>query len=237
MPRISVYKGNGAIIPIDKAKKSTGFECPWTGKIFGAKKAYVNHLRVIRQDRIYRQIRNRRFQAVLDEFNNQPSFDAIRRWVELHPEFFFDIGLKSAWTSDHARLEKIRRDFWIKITHLDVTYSNSVSNTHACPRDGITNWGGRDTLKDGTPAPRGYPGWSGRIEIEFSHDIRFGGDVFRGTGIHTGSGGSTNGKNYGYDVKFFESDWPGLSKARVWAALGGPSVDRYREGDTSYFRW
>jgi uncharacterized C2H2 Zn-finger protein len=239
MPKISVYKGNGAIIPVDKAKKSTGFQCPWTGKIFGAKKSYVNHLKVIRQDRIYRQIRQRRHQAILAEFNNQPSFEAIRRWVELHPEFFFDIGIKNSWTAawGRDRIEKIRKDFWIKIAHLDVTYSDSVSNTHACPRDGVTNWGGRDTLKDGTPAPRGYAGWSGRIEIEMSHELRWVSDCLKGTGIHTGSGGSTNGKTYGYDVKFFESDWPGLSKARVWAELGGPSVRKFREGATNYFRW
>lgn len=234
MPRISVYKGNGAIIPVDVAKKSTGFQCPWTGKIFGAKKAYVNHLRTIRQDRIYRQIRNRRHQAILDEFNNQPSFDAIRRWVELHPEFFFDIGLRHGFSSRAANAEKHRKDFWIKITHLDVAYSTSVSNSHSCPRGGVTCWSSHEA-KDGRP--RGYPGWSGRIELEMSHDLGWGGDVLKGTGIHTGSGGSTNGRNYGYDVKFFESDWPGLSKARTWAAIGGPEVDRYREGDTTYYRW
>lgn len=234
MPRIQVYKGNGAIIPINKAKKSTGFQCPWTGKIFGAKKSYVNHLKTIRQDRIYRQIRNRRHQLILDEFNNQPGFEAVMRWVELHPEFFFDIGLKSAWATDHARLEKIRKDFWIKITHLDVTYSDLVSNSHSCPRGGVTCWSSHEA-KDGRP--RGYPGWHGRIEFEVSHDIRFGSDVFRGTGIHTGTGGSTNGKNYGYDVKFFESDWPGLSKARTWAAIGGPDINRFEAGSKNYFRW
>ena len=234
MPRIQVYKGNGSIIPVDKAKKSTGFQCPWTGKIFGAKKSYVNHLKTIRQDRIYRQIRNRRHQLILDEFNNQIGFEAIMRWVELHPEFFFDIGLKSAWATDHNRLEKIRKDFWIKITHLDVSYSDMVSNSHSCPRGGVTCWSSHEA-KDGRP--RGYPGWHGRIEFEVSHDIRFGIDVFRGTGIHTGTGGSTNGKTYGYDVKFFESDWPGLNKARVWSELGGPSVNRFQAGSKNYFRW
>lgn len=237
MPRIQVYKGNGAIIPVDVAKKTSGFQCPWTGKIFGAKKAYVNHLKVIRQDRIYRNIRRQRRQALLDDFNNQPGFEAMMRWIDLRPEFFFDNGLQHGWDSDRARHEKLRADWSVRITLLELTYGTSVSNTHACPRDGVTNWGGRDMLKDGTPAPRGYPGWSGRIEFEVSHEnVRWGSDVFKGTGIHTGSGGSTNGRNYGYDVKLFESDWPGLQKMRAWAAIGGPDVDRYHYGERRYFR-
>jgi hypothetical protein len=235
MPRIQVYKGNGAIIPVNVAKKSSGFKCPWTGKIFGAKKAYVNHLRVIRQDRIYRNIRRQRRQALLDDFNNQPGFEAMMRWIELHPEFFFDNGLQHGWDSDRARHEKIRADWSVRITLLELAYSDSVSNSHSCPRGGVTCWSSHEAL-DGRP--RGYPGWSGRIEFEVSHkNNQWGSDVFLGTGIHTGSGGSTGGGIYGYDVKFFESDWPGLQKMRAWAAIGGPSVDRFNYGERRYFRW
>ena len=237
MPRIKVYKGNGAIIPVSVAKAATGFQCPWTKQIFGAKKSYVAHLKRIRQDRIYRNIRNRRRQALLDDFNNQRGFEEIMRWVELHPEFFFDNGINRGWDSDRARHEKLRSDWSVKITLLELNYSPSVSNTHACPRNGVTNWGGDTKLKDGTPAPRGYPGWSGRIEFEVSHkDVRWGSDVFKNTGIHTGTGGSVGGGIYGYDVKFFASDWPGLQALRAWSALGGPSVDRFQFGERRYFR-
>ena len=235
MPRIQVYKGNGAIIPVDVAKKSSGFKCPWTGKIFGAKKAYVNHLKLIRQDRIYRNIRRQRRQALLDDFNNQPGFEAMMRWIDLHPEFFFDNGLQHGWESDRARMEKIRADWSVRITLLELAYSDSVSNSHSSPRDGVTCWSSREA-EDGRP--QGYPGWSGRIEFEVSHkNNHWGSDVFKGTGIHTGSGGSTGNGIYGYDVKFFESDWPGLSKMRAWSAIGGPSIDRFNYGERRYFRW
>ena len=237
MPKIKVYKGNGAIIPVTVAKTATGFQCPWTKQIFAAKKSYVAHLKRIRQDRIYRNIRNRRRQALLDDFNNQRGFEEIMRWVELHPEFFFDNGINHGWDSDRARYEKLRPDWSVKITLLELTYTPRVSNTHACPRDGVTNWRGDTKLKDGTPAPQGYPGWSGRIEFRVSHkDVRWGSDVFKNTGIHTGTGGSVGGGIYGYDVKFFESDWPGLQAMRVWSALGGPSVDRFQFGERDYFR-
>ena len=111
-----------------------------------------------------------------------------------------------------------------------------VSNSHYCPIDGVTNWGGR------TPgAPRSYAGWYGRVWVRYENSPKsFGSDPLRGTLTHTGTGGfgSYNGpwhdishaihntystKNrkgkgkskepqlYSWDYRVFDADWPLIS--------------------------
>jgi uncharacterized C2H2 Zn-finger protein len=237
MPKIKVYKGNRAIIPVEDAKVATAFKCPWTNEIFSTKKSYVTHLKVLREDRIHRAIRARIQRKVFEELINQPSFEKIIEWIETHPEFFFDRLIHTARDGWRDRREHLRDKFWIKMTYLDVSWSNSVSNSHSCPRGGTTNWAGRNTLKDGSPAPRGYPGWRGRIEFQLSHDLGFGSDVFRNIGIHTGTGGGSGISNnrYGYDVKFFASDWPGLEKNRIFEILKNERPASFSCGEPNYF--
>lgn len=236
MPKIKAYKGNGVIIPVEDAKVATAFKCPWTNEVFGTKKGYVNHLKVLREDRIHQGIRNRIQHKIFEEFINQGSFEKIIEWIETHPEFFFDRVVQRGRDGWRDRREHLREKFWIKITYLDVNWSNTVSNSHSCPRIGVTNWGGRDTLKDGSPAPRGYPGWGGRIEFQLSHDLGFGSDIFRNTGIHTGTGGGTSDNRYGYDVKFFASDWPGLEKKLLFDILRNEKLEKFVYGKPNYFR-
>lgn len=242
MPKIKAYKGAGKIIPIDQAKISTAFRCPWTSKVFGAKREYVKHLRDLRTHQIHRRIRDMSKQRKLENLWQQPSFDAIVDWIFINPEFMFDNALENGFFSDRNRLEKHRKDFWLKITYLDLRYNNSVSNTHDCPRDGVTNWGGREFFKDGTPKPRGYPGWHGRIEYQMSHDMGFGSSAMRNLGIHTGTGGGGGGNNYGYDVRFFAADWPVLAEERrnrmVLSVLSDDDnvPDRIKYGEPKYFR-
>jgi uncharacterized C2H2 Zn-finger protein len=236
MPKIKSYKGRGVIIPVDEAKISTAFKCPWTDQIFGTKKGYLSHLKVLRANRMHSNIRAKIRQRKTDEFHNQSSFEAIIDWVEMNPDYFFEIALQySNWRNIK---ESDRSKFWVKITYLDITYSNSVSNSHSCPKNGVTNWGGKRTLKDGTPAPNGYPGWSGRIEFQVSPDIDISGsDLFKSTGINTGSGGGVRGGKYGYSVEIFESDWPGLEKVNLFNRLKDTLENStFKYGSPNYFR-
>lgn len=233
MPKIKAYKGNGVIIPVEDAKVSTAFRCPWTDKIFSSKKSYVSHLKVLREDRIHQAIRNRIKQKQFDEFINQDTFEKVIEWIETHPEFFFDRVIHNGRVGWRDRREHLRDKFWIKITYLDVQWSDNVSNSHSCPRGGVTCWSSHEA-KDGRP--RGYPGWQGRIEFQLSHDLGFGSDVFRNVGIHTGTGGGINENRYGYDVKFFASDWPGLEKHRVFEILREEKTSRFKYGEPRYFR-
>lgn len=67
---------------------------------------------------------------------------------------------------------------------LDLTYSDKVSNTHSCPRNGKTNWRWHNHL------PKGYPGWKGRVWAFYSKQQPWmSSDVFGNSLIHTGSGG------------------------------------------------
>lgn len=237
MPKIKAYKGNGAIIPVDTAKISTAFRCPWTGEVFGTKKGYVNHLRALRENRIHRTIRARKRDRIFQDLINQPSFEKIIEWIETHPEFLFDGIIQNGRDRWGERRSHLRDNFWVKITYLDVHWGDSVSNSHSCPRGGVTNWGRRDILNDGTPAPHGYPGWSGYIEFQLSHDLGFGSAIMEPIGIYTGTGGGTEKNRYGYDVKFFASDWPGLEKNNLMISIlkeEKPAGCRY--GEPRYFR-
>lgn len=236
MPKIKVYKGRGAIIPVDDAKVATGFKCPWTGKIFSTKKSYVAHLRDLREDRIHRAIRARIRNKVFESLINQPSFEKIIEWIETHPEFLFDGVIQGGRDKWGERRAHLRDKFWIKITYLDVRWSDSESNSHSCPRGGVTNWGGRGLMPGGEPAPVGYPGWGGRIEFQISHDLGFGSDILKPVGIHTGTGGGVEECRYGYDVKFFASDWPGLEKNSVFEIIKGNKPAGHRSGEPRYFR-
>jgi len=212
MPAIMAYKANGMIMPVNDAKTAKAYQCPWTKKVFATKRAYSKHLKELRNSRMHQAARQRITNRKFDNFINQPDFESIINWFETNPEFFFDKIIKSGHSSWGDRRAHIRDEFWVKITYLDLSYSDSVSITHSAPRGKRTNWAGRETLADGTPAPRGYPGWHGKIEYQMSHDIGFGSDVMRGTGFNTGTGGGIKENRYGYDCKMFLEDWPGLGK-------------------------
>ena len=74
------------------------------------------------------------------------------------------------------------------------SYHDQISNTHSCPHNGITNWGGKHADR-----PTGYPGFYGRIWMVVPHGTkdlqthRFPGvditDVMNQMGLHTGTGG------------------------------------------------
>lgn len=243
MPKIKAYKGDrGNIIPMDEAKVGTAYRCPWTNAVFGTKKGYVNHLRELRRNHIHANVRRAIVERQKQDLWSQPTFGDVISWVERHPEFFFDNAVGLGGHGRQDRIATYRDKFWIKITYLDLTWNNQISNTHSCPRGGTTNWGGRETWPDKTPKPRGYPGWGGRIEYQLSHDLGFGSDVMRGLGINTGTGGGIKDNRYGYDVKFFDDDWPEIAEvARNTRVLNVLSDDdqpwnRVKYGEPRYFR-
>jgi uncharacterized C2H2 Zn-finger protein len=234
MPRIKVYKGGGHIVPIDVAKIATAFRCPWTKKVYGDKRSYVKHLKWLRETRMHSRIRATARLRKRQDLWNQPTFVDIIKWIEMNPEFMFDNGLRESWRSKD--IEKYRDKFWVKITYLNIQWTSSASNSHSCPRNGVTNWGGRDLDKDGNIRPRGYPGFTGRIEYQMSHDIGFGSDIMRQLGIHTGSGGGITNNRYGYSVTFFDADWPGIVSNRVIDLLGDRDWKSIQYGTPNYFK-
>lgn len=235
MPAIKAYKFRDSIVPTEDATIITAYRCPWTDKVIESKPSYIKHLRAIRRDRIHAKIINDRMERTMAEFNSQPDWDSMIQWVERNSRWFLARVRKDR---GHHRSDRWPNsdDFRIKITYLNIRRMASVSNSHYCPRGGVTNWG-RDPGK-----PTGYPGWSGRIEFEISHQLPgFGSDILRGTGINTGSGGG-HGRNYGFEVFLFDADWPAITEKaerdRVLAVLSesGHRHPSFSYGQTDYFR-
>jgi hypothetical protein len=228
MPAIQAYKYKGKIIPVAEAKVGRAYVCPWTRKLYSTKSAYVKHLGDLRITRMHRRARANRWQRLGGDLWNQSNFEKIIAWVELHPEWFLDNAERRGFYSDAKRFDSVRDSFSVKITYLELTWSDSVSNTHSCPHNGVTNWG-----SDRKDAPRGYPGWRGRIEYEISHEIPgFSSSLMEGSRIHIGSGGG-GGLKYGYSVQFFADDWPELQAQRVMDILASREPGRIQIGKPS----
>lgn len=132
----------------------------------------------------------------------------------------------------------------------DIRFQESVSNTHECPIDGVTNWGGRTE-----GAPRGYPGWMGRVWVRYADKFDgWSSDPLRATLTYPGTGGfggyngpwerlyhcwyEARGRKRGskvdwpepqifsWDYRFFQQDFPALGALRVWDILADRSTDQ-----------
>lgn len=221
MPKIQVYKNEDAMIPVEEAKKTSAYRCPWTKKIHQTKASYVKHLTNLRKTRMHVNARRKRHSKLGEEFWNQPSFEDIISWIETHPDwfvqplrhlrFFVDPPKNSNSCAEYEYFQALENTV-IKVTYLDLRWSESCSNSHSCPHNGKRNWGGRDNN-----IPCGYPGWTGRFEYQVLEppgltNRGYGFDLFRGCRINYGSGGGRGEGRYGFGVTFFLDDWPGLKK-------------------------
>lgn len=235
----------------------TAYKSDTDGKIFEDKSKYTAHLRRLARHR-NAQKKLQIAEAVKDAawaelYEREQSIDDWMQMVIDNQHLFWaeaaagdpydwdGVG-KKVCRGKNAAVMPLPRV--LKITH-QLRWSDSVSNSHACPRSGVTNWGGRVKLPDGSDAPRGYPGWQGQIEwlVEWPREfdgIYLGSDLFsRGTfstgrqRAHTGSGGGGGGhfnkefntwcQRPGYSFSIFASDWPGMAryyeKRKMWATL------------------
>jgi hypothetical protein len=107
----------------------------------------------------------------------------------------------------------------IKI-ELNVRYNPKVSNSHSCPRGGVTNWCARHPNH-----PTSYPGFSGRVDCVLKRDSKHTGqypmyDFLDMIGLRAGTGGGGN-ENCGWDTKLFLADWPGLSHTAMLNIIKG----------------
>ncbi len=207
--------------------KIIAYKSPHTGELFEHKKDYDRHLRRIYRDNAW----ERKMQTMIDE--REARWAAFRETISDisqlpqaiidNQDLFWETAAKQTTDFDICKRAGIYPKL-VKFTEFALTYSDSVSNSHSCPKDGVTNWGGY--VKD---APRGYPGWHGRISwiVEWPnkyHGHYPGGQLFKGSGIHTGTGGygGKPGEDlmaHGYGAELFLSDWKGLEKSLFIQAL------------------
>lgn len=231
------------------------WKCSADGKVFEDKKKYQNHLRKLAKVRRERR-RIDTEESLKDEiwnelYEREQSIEEWRDMVITNQDLFWAEAAKS----DPYHWEKVGKTYrgvvcpvprLLEFTTFSMRWSDSVSNSHSCPHNGMTNWGGRSVMEDGGPAPNGYPGWTGQVDWIVScpkewESTYLGGDLFRGVGgfrsgrqranIGTGGGGGMqysekhkcHVQSFRYDFKIFAADWPGMAryreKLKMWDAL------------------
>jgi hypothetical protein len=94
----------------------------------------------------------------------------------------------------------------------DIGYSPTVSNSHSCPHNGEINWGAK------ADRPTYYPGFIGRVWLEFKNNHYFG-RPFKSTFTYIGTGGygaygatcfwgpQVGASRYSWDYKLWLDDW------------------------------
>lgn len=235
------------------------WKCDEDGKIFEDKKKYQNHLRKLaraRRTRRQLEIEETLKDRIWNElYECEQSIEQWRDMVIANQELFWAEAAKHD-PYDWKVVGQTRKGVTcpvprlLEFTEFSMRWNDGVSNSHSCPHNGVQNWGGDQKLKDGSPAPRGYPGWSGRAEWivawpkEFD-GIYLGSDLFSGGPFrtarqraHTGTGGGGGMRwsekhkchimSHGYDFKIFAADWPGMAryyqKRRIWEILNSKEV-------------
>lgn len=195
--------------------KVTAYQCPSTKKVFLERSAYRKHLLKLRKNvNLQRKLRReakQRSDELLNKITALSSIEDIAAFVVAN----YKKILLNAIHDPRPRDVEVIEAMVLKDFSLTVRYEQICSNSHSCPRDGVKNWGG-----DKPGAPRGYPGFYGRIEWKMPPPAWKRGDGIHSyelpealgrIGIHTGTGGG-NGDRYGYDVRLFLSDFPALQE-------------------------
>lgn len=191
-------------------------KCPFTKKIFETRSGYRRHLLKLRKERNAERViwitrRDARIEA-LEAFSKVTTISELKKAVMAQ----YTNMMIASWGTDTKKIAIAKK---IRMVGFDLTrlrYAEQTSNTHSCPRSGVTNWGCKD--KDG---PRGYPGFAGRINYALRVPKNFNGwfaDFSRTLGqfgVHTGTGGSGSigpkgSDMYSYDVKVFIDDFSGI---------------------------
>ena len=136
------------------------------GKIFEDKKKYQNHLRTLARHRLAQKkllIAQEAKDALWAElYEREQSIDDWMQMVIDYQHLFWAEaaeGNRYDWERVGKKLGRgknagnLPMPKVLKITH-DLRWSDSVSNSHSRPVGGVSNWGGREKMPDGSPAPR-----------------------------------------------------------------------------------
>ena len=208
------------------------------GKLFEDKAKYTTHLRKLGAARA--QVRRLEKRAAdrevfLDTMGQVGSFDELQQFIIDHWSFFRDNMIQhNAWRKRNNYAKKA--DQLISLTLSGLNFSQDLSNSHTCPRKGVTNFDRRSEHNKGKPT--GYAGWHGRITYSVTSSSGFGSDYFEDTPICTGSGGGGN-PHLSYDLKLWAADFPVMwekhcrdtwvvrenqERQHVWRAVGGSGL-------------
>jgi hypothetical protein len=212
--------------------KVTVRKCPITGKVFFGDDEYAEHIVALRKSRNDARIL-RRERALIRErvwyaLSNISSPKVLAAYINDH---FHDIMI--AHNGARPCVVEVIREMKMKDFQFERLYFREhCSNSHAAPRDGVTNWSARDHDK-----PTGYPGFTGRVHYTVTGKPKSGDkrlkipgssstvvidvtEALKYIGIRTGSGSTSSqtGKA-AYDATMFLSDFDAMKKAYFHAKL------------------
>lgn len=213
----------------------TAYKCDHDGKIFEDKGEYQKHLRKLARIRVQERKIEQAYQAEQkwwhDNFwNKVRSLAQLQAAIMLHANALAANGIKNCPLDEELILNPL-----VKLTTFTLRYSDTVSNSHSAPHNGVENWGNRKP-----DAPTSYPGWRGSIGYVVATDAKHqnqhsgGSAMWKGTRIHSGTGGGSNHRyekqffqTYNYDFILFEDDWPAMkeeyAKAKTLLLLKTPN--------------
>lgn len=226
------------------------YKCDVDGKLFQDRKKYIKHLKVIagdnRMKRLEKKLKEEK-EIFLDKMGQVSSITELENFIRDNWKWFVING------SCYRRWDRLsNNEFheYVEVSFQGLRWSETVSNSHSCPRLGVENFDTRAEYNAGKPTA--YPGWQGSITIRVKPPLTkykgkeylkdgWGGDYFAETSINTGSGGGGHKNNlefvnYSYDVKLFAADFPvmyrehrrqeyitkeNLRLQKIWKAVGG----------------
>lgn len=187
------------------------WKCPHTGELFESKTKYQTHLKRLSVERVARR-KEDKFKAERAAYFKQMR-DNVRTPEELvnFVKDNWEAFCNNAVVNDPRRFEPKRKPHpdleYLKLT--EFRWDPNLSCSHSAPIGKQTNWGGNK--KD---QPTGYPGWKARIEYQTTdhktHKYEYSGDMWKGTGVHTGTGGYAS--NYYYYIELWADDWPAMAE-------------------------
>jgi hypothetical protein len=216
----------------------TAWKCPHTGELFENERLYQNHLARLGRER--RREKQRQETQLLeaswwrDFQNREMDVSDLPDAILANQDRFWAAAKKEIHWNIRRRPSNMPQPVLHRFTKFQLHWSNAVSNSHSCPRSGVTNWGGQNSN-----APRSYPGWLGQVAWEIVWPKEWdgwypGSDLFRSThcGIHITSGGGggwhKGRQSFEYGVEIFADDWPGLARYRekkqMWQVLSEPNL-------------
>lgn len=203
--------------------KVTAYQCSSTKKLFSLnqKNKFVSHLFKLRASNTERR-----------KYNKEQS--EFYTWRDKSVAEIASVKEIEEWLMNGALLRTMKfvtepKDWDLacykkfKITSVvigDYKYSESCSNTHESPRGKKTNWGGKEKEDDGTPVPRGYPGFRGmsvRVNYEGDYPSFSLSHALTKLGIATGGGGGAGGSS-SYSYTLWLDDW---AKIKALVAVAG----------------
>ncbi len=198
------------------------WQSSYTGEVFTSEEKYKTHNRkqaAFKRDQAKKKKIKDDFLMWLnnEQINNLSDISLLPAWIITNQRKLMDgfnaIPGYGTWTSDKF----FDTDEIIEIK-LDIRWKECVSNSHASPRHGVSNWCARDKTK-----PVGYPGWYGRIEGTLKREPKHNSDypmsgLLKMIDVITGTGGGGN-KGWGYEVSIFAQDWAGPCESITFSKL------------------